>query len=641
MKKIISIFIITLLSSASLTAQSNETKRADKHFNKYEFVEAAIDYLKLVTDSKADTYVYSQLAECYYNVFNTVEAEKWYAKALETASDPEMVYNYSQMLKANGKYEESNAQLDAFASMRPADHRATAFRENPNYLPKILEKGKKFNVQNLGINSEVSDFGGTIKNGKLYITSARNDRDSKKTYGWNEEPFLDIYTSNINDEGEFQTPFIIENNINTKYHEGIVSFSPDGNTMYFSRESFYEKIYERDPSTKYKISVLNLYKSVNQEGQWSEAEALSLNGDNYSVKNPSVSSDGATLYFASDKIGGYGNFDIYSAPIDENGSVGEATNMGQKLNTEGQEMFPFISSNNTLYFSSNGHLGLGGLDVFFSKIVDGKVGPVRNIGIPINGNADDFAFSINEENEEGFVSSNRLVDGENMSDDIYAIKKLQPICDVLMSVTVRDSKTGLILEGASISIQDIEGNIFGTKMSNTEGVVEYIIECDIDTKIVGSKIDYESGFTLVSGTSDEEVFAELLITPIDEIILANKVILNPIYFDFDKSNITAQAAFELDNLVQLMTKYKSIVISAESHTDSRGSNSYNLSLSERRALSTAQYVISKGIDASRITGTGKGETIPSNDCGGSCNEEEHQLNRRSEFLILSGNPNND
>tara|TARA_B100000768_G_scaffold31445_1_gene29912 strand:+ start:3345 stop:5270 length:1926 start_codon:yes stop_codon:yes gene_type:complete len=641
MKKIISIFIITLLSSASLTAQSNETKRADKHFNKYEFVEAAIDYLKLVTDSKADTYVYSQLAECYYNVFNTVEAEKWYAKALETASDPEMVYNYSQMLKANGKYEESNAQLDAFASMRPADHRATAFRENPNYLPKILEKGKKFNVQNLGINSEVSDFGGTIKNGKLYITSARNDRDSKKTYGWNEEPFLDIYTSNINDEGEFQTPFIIENNINTKYHEGIVSFSPDGNTMYFSRESFYEKIYERDPSTKYKISVLNLYKSVNQEGQWSEAEALSLNGDNYSVKNPSVSSDGATLYFASDKIGGYGNFDIYSAPIDENGSVGEATNMGQKLNTEGQEMFPFISSNNTLYFSSNGHLGLGGLDVFFSKIVDGKVGPVRNIGIPINGNADDFAFSINEENEEGFVSSNRLVDGENMSDDIYAIKKLQPICDVLMSVTVRDSKTGLILEGASISIQDIEGNIFGTKMSNTEGVVEYIIECDIDTKIVGSKIDYESGFTLVSGTSDEEVFAELLITPIDEIILANKVILNPIYFDFDKSNITAQAAFELDNLVQLMTKYKSIVISAESHTDSRGSSSYNLSLSERRALSTAQYVISKGIDASRITGTGKGETIPSNDCRGSCNEEEHQLNRRSEFLILSGNPNND
>ncbi len=637
MKKIISIFIITLLSSSILTAQSNETKRADKHFNKYEFVEAAVDYLKIVNDEKADTYVYGQLAECYYNVFNTVEAEKWYAKALETSTDPEMVYNYSQMLKANGKYDESNAQLDVFATMRPADHRAIAFRENPNYLPKILEKGKKFNVQNLSINSEVSDFGGTLKNGKLYITSARNN--NRKTYGWNEEPFLDIYTANVTADGELQTPSIIEENINTKYHEGIVSFSPDGNTMYFSRESYYEKKYERDSLTKYKISVLNLYKSINQEGQWSEAEALSLNGDNYSVKNPSVSPDGKTLYFASDKSGGFGNFDIYSAPIDQNGSVGEATNMGQKLNTEGQEMFPFISSNNTLYFSSNGHLGLGGLDVFFAKIIDGKIGPVRNIGIPVNGNADDFAFSFNDETEEGFVSSNRLVDGEDMSDDIYAIKRLQPICDVLVTVTVRDSKSGEILEGAVVSIQDSEGNIFGTKTSNAEGIVEYIIECDIDTKLVGSKIDYESGATLLAGTSEEEVSAELLISPIDEIILANKVILNPIYFDFDKSNITAQAAFELDKLVQLMTKYKSIKISAESHTDSRGSNSYNLSLSERRALSTAQYVISKGVDASRITGTGKGETMPSTDCGGSCNEEEHQLNRRSEFLILSGNPN--
>ena len=637
MRKIISIFIITLLSSAILTAQSNETKRADKHFNKYEFVEAATDYLKLVTDGKADTYVYSQLAESYFNVFNTVEAEKWYAKALETSSEPEMVYNYSQMLKANGKYEESNTQLDLFASMRPADHRATAFRENPNYLPKILEKGKRFNVQNLAINSEVSDFGGTLKNGKLYITSARNS--NRKTYGWNEEPFLDIYTAYVNDDGEFQTPSIIEQNINTKYHEGTVSFSPDGNTMYFSRESFYEKVYERDSITKYKISVLNLYKSINQEGQWSEAEALSLNGDSYSVKNPSVSADGKTLYFASDKTGGYGNFDIYSAPIDENGSVGDATNLGQKLNTEGQEMFPFISANNTLYFSSNGHLGLGGLDVFFAKIVDGKVGPIRNVGIPVNGNADDFAFSINEETEEGFVSSNR--EGGVGSDDIYSIKKIQPICDVLVSVTVKDSKTGLILVGAAVSIQDADGNIFGTKTSNTEGVVEYIIECNIDTKLVGSKIDYESGFTLVAGTSEEEVSTDLILTPIDEIILADKVILNPIYFDFDKSNINAQAAFELDKLVQLMNKYKSIVLSAESHTDSRGSASYNLSLSERRAMTTAQYVISKGIDASRITGEGKGETMPSVECGGRCTEEEHQLNRRSEFLILAGNPNDE
>lgn len=629
--------MITFMSSLCLTAQSNATKEADKHFNKYQFVEAAEDYLKLATKGNADAYVYGQLAECYYNVFKTVEAEKWYAKALETSSNPEMIYNYSQMLKANGKYEESNAQLEKFASMRPADHRATAFKANPNYLPKILEKGKKFNVQNLPINSEVSDFGGTLKNGKLYFTSARNS--NRKTYGWNEEPFLDIYAATADSEGGFQTPTIIKENINTKYHEGTVSFSPDGNTMYFTRESYYDKVFERDSLTKHKISFLNLYKSIKQEGKWSEAEALSLNGDNYSVKNPAVSADGKTLYFASDKAGGYGQYDIYSAPIDADGMVGEATNMGQKLNTEGQEMFPFISSSNTLYFSSNGHLGLGGLDVFFAKIIDGKVGPVRNVGIPVNGNADDFAFSINEETEQGFVSSNR--EGGKGSDDIYAVKKLQPICDVLMTVTVKDSDTGLVLEGASVDIKDAEGTVFGTKVSNAQGIVQFIIECDVDTLLTGSKVDYESGMAEVEGTSEEEVSVEILLTPIEEIILADKVVLNPIYFDFDKSNITAQAAFELDKLVQLMTKYESIVISAESHTDSRGSASYNLSLSDRRAKTTAQYVISKGIDASRITGIGKGETSPKVDCGGKCTEDEHQLNRRSEFFILEGNPNDE
>ena len=188
-------------------------------------------------------------------------------------------------------------------------------------------------------------------------------------------------------------PTRIAGAINTKYHEGTVSFSPDGNTLYFSRESFYENVYEKDPETNYKVSVLNLYKSTKKGGEWSEPKALSLNNDQYSVKNPSVSADGNTLYFASDKPGGYGDFDIYSAPIRKNGNVSKATNMGQIINTEGQEMFPHISETNTLYFSSNGHLGLGGLDVFFAELVDGNPGPVRNIGIPINSNSDDFAFN--------------------------------------------------------------------------------------------------------------------------------------------------------------------------------------------------------------------------------------------------------
>ena len=635
MKKYSSILIIILVTGFFANAQSKSTKKADRLFAKFEFVEAAKAYEEVISKGNGSEYVYAQLAEAYYNVFNTVDAEKWYAKTLETSESPELIFKYAQMLKANGKYEDSNQQMSKFATMRPADHRAIAFLENPNYLPKILEKGKKFNVQELSINSEYSDFGGTTLDGQLYIASAR--KEGGKKYGWNEEPFLDIYSSNKNNDGSYTTPAAVES-LNTKYHEGVVSFSPDGKTMYFSRESYFDKIFERDSLSRNKFSVLSLYKSTKELGIWSEGEALSLNSENYSVKNPAVSSDGKTLYFSSDMAGGLGQFDIYSAPINEDGSVGEPTNLGQKVNTEGQEMFPFVSSDDVLYFSSNGHLGLGGMDVFFTKLVDGKVGPVRNVGIPVNGNADDFAFNIDSENGEGFVSSNR--EGGTGSDDIYQVKVLQPICDVLVTVTVKDSETDELLVGASVNVTDSEGNIVGTKITSDKGQVAYIIECNTILYLTGSMDEYESGTASVEETSEEEVSVEILLDPIDEIILANKVMLNPIYFDFDKSNITAQAAFELDKLVELMDKYQTIVIRAESHTDSRGSDKYNQSLSERRALTTAQYVISKGIDASRITGVGMGEKMPINDCGYKCNEEEHQMNRRSEFIILEGNPNN-
>ena len=634
MKKIFLLFTIATLSSLSLIAQNKDTKKADKHFARFEFVEAAEDYAKLVEDGKGDPYVYCQLAESYYNIFNTVEAERWYAKALETSDNPEMIYKYSQMLKANGKYEKSNEWMGKFASMRPSDERAIAFQANPDYLPKILEKGKKFNVQNLGFNSQVSDFGGTLQNGKLYITSARNS--SRKTYGWNEQPFLDIYELTKNDDGTYQDAVLLNNKINTKYHEGIVAFSPDGNTMYFSRESFFEKVYEKDSITKNRYSVLHLYKATKLGSDWDNVEGFAINSENYSIKNPSVSADGKTIYFASDMPDGYGGFDIYKASINNDGTLGEPKNLGQKVNTEGQEMFPYISDNGTLYFSSNGHLGLGGLDVFHTKEIDGKMAPIRNIGIPVNSNADDFAFHIDEESGDGFVSSNR--DGGVGSDDVYAIKKLQPLCDVLITATVTDAKTGEPLNAASVSLYDTEGNKLVTKLTNLEGIAEFIVECSTDSELEVVMDDYESQKVTVQGTEEEEVNVNIALDPIDKLIVADRIELNPIYFDFDKSNITAQAAFELDKLVQIMNKYPELVISATSHTDSRGSASYNEKLSDRRAKTTVQYVVSKGIDASRISGEGKGENEPKVNCGSNCTEDEHQLNRRSEFIIISGEP---
>lgn len=622
------------MSSLSLTAQDSNTKKADKQFARYEFVKAVASYNKLIEKGKGTPYIYAQLAESYYNIFNTVEAERWYAKALESSDNPEMIYKYSQMLKANGKYDESNKQMDKFATMRPADDRATAFRKNPDYLPKILEKGKKFNVQNASFNSEQSDFGGTINEGKLYITSSRND--NRKTYGWNAEPFLDIYRLTKNSDGSYQEAQLMNDKINTKYHEGLVAFSPDGGTMYFSRESYFEKDFEKDSLSKVRYSQLYLFKATKLGSDWDTVEALSINSKNYSVKNPSVSADGNTLYFSSNMPGGYGNFDIYKAPINSDGSLGEPENLGQKVNTEGQEMFPFISSANILYFSSDGHLGLGGMDVFYTKEIDGKMAPIRNVGIPINSNADDFAFVIDEETEEGFVSSNR--EGGQGSDDVYAFKKLQPLCDVLITATVLDDKTREPLSGATVTLFDSQGNKIVSKTSSDEGTAEFIVECEQDSELEVVMQEYNSKKVLVKGTNEEEQNVQISLDPIEKLIVADKIELNPIYFDFDKSNITASAAFELDKLIQIMNKYPEMVINATSHTDARGPASYNQKLSQRRAMSTIQYVISKGIDESRISAEGKGEAEPKVDCGSNCSEEEHQENRRSEFIIVSGGP---
>ena len=635
MKKLQLFIFAVLLSSASVTAQSNATQKADKLFAKFEFVDAIAAYNKLVDKGEGSTYVYSRLAEANYNIFSTIEAEKWYAKAIETGNAaPEALWKYSEMLKANGKYAVSNTQMDKFASMRPADERAVLYKANPDYLSKILDKGKKFNVQSLELNSANSDFGGTLQDGKLYITSSRND--SRKNYGWNEEPFLDIYQYTLAGDGTYQGETLLDGKINTKYHEGITSFTPDGKTMFFSRESFFENIYEKDSLSNTKYSVLHLFKAKKGSEGFSQVEASSINSPNYSIKNPTISADGSMIYFASDKPGGYGNFDIYKATLDNNGKVGTPVNMGQKVNTEGQEMFPYISSNNTLYFSSTGHLGLGGMDVFYTKEIDGKMAPIRNVGIPINSNGDDFAFKMDEESGEGFVSSNR--EGGKGSDDIYAIKKLQPLCDVLITGTVLDDKTGAPLAGAMTSLVDASGNTLASKPANAEGQVEYIVECETETELQVTMDGYESNKVTIPGSNEEEVAALVRLSPIEKIVIPQeRIVLNPIYFDFDKSNITARAAFELDNLVQVMNKYPDLVIQATSHTDFRASRQYNQGLSERRAQTTIQYVISKGIDANRISASGRGETEPAIDCK-PCTDEEHQMNRRSQFFITSGGP---
>lgn len=603
------------------SAQNKDTQAADKLYNRYEYIDAAEEYLKLVSANKADNYVYRQLADSYYNVFNTAEAAKWYAKATEEKQDAEVYYRYAQMLKADGKYDQANKQMEKFAAMAPNDQRAIAFKREPNYIPRLKNQMKLFDSKTMDINSDKSDFAAVLTNDNtLYFASARNT--AKKTYGYNDEPYLDLYYATRNADGTYSKPMEV-NGVNTKFHDGPATLSADGNTMYFSSETFKDGQFDKDKSKKLKYGKVGLFKATKEGDKWTNIKALPFNNKAYNVGNPSLSKDGKTLYFSSDMPGGMGGSDIWKVAVNGDNDYGTPENLGNKINTEGRENFPFITDENKLYFSSEGRQGFGGLDVF---VVDLNAGmEVKNVGMPVNSEKDDFAFSFNTVNKVGFFSSNR-----GGQDDIYAAI---PVCGLQINATAKNAKTGELLSGASVAILDEKNNLIETKYTTADGFVGYAVDCDKPYTLQVSKEGFVSKTIPVSKKDggDLPIIAEL--DPIDVIVTETEVILNDIFFEYNKSNITKEGAFELDKLVQVMKNSPEMVIMVKSHTDSRGTDKFNMNLSERRAKATVQYVISKGIAKDRISGKGYGESEPKVTCD-KCSEEEHAKNRRSEFMIV-------
>ena len=617
------LYIVLSFVAISLTvsAQNKNTKLADKLFARFEYIDAAKEYLKLVENGKADPYVYKQLADANYNMFNSTEAVKWYAKATETQQDAETYYRYAQMLKAEGKYDDANNQMRKFAAAAPNDLRAKAFNENPNYIPRLLDKTKLYDVKSSDISSDKSDFGAVLYDNSLYFASARNG--ARKNYGWTDEPFLDIYKADYNTDGTITNATTVTE-LNSKWHDGPITISADGKTAYFASESYKEK--ESTPKNKAanaKFSQVYLFSVTKNGDNWGSISSLPFNDTAFSNSNPSLSRDGKTLYFSSNRPSSIGGTDIWKVAINADGTYGEPQNLGNKVNTEGNETFPFIADDNkTLFFASSGKQGLGGLDVYQ---IDLSGGEATNLGKPVNTEKDDFAFTFNESKKIGFLSSNR-----NGNDDIFIVN---PLCAVDVLIVVTDAKTGAILSNASVSILDDKKNVIATEMSNAKGEVSYRVECDRAYVVQASKDGYEGNTFAVTKSKGPKAKVDAALNPIDVIVTETEIILKPIYFEFDKSNITQEGAFELDKLVQVMKNNDKMVIMAKSHTDSRGSDDYNLSLSDRRAKSTVQYVISKGIDASRISGKGMGESEPAEVCN-PCTEAQYALNRRSEFLIV-------
>lgn len=609
-----------VIASGLLSAQNAKTKNADKLFDRFEYIDAADEYLKLAEKDNNDVYLQKQLAESYYNVFNTKEAVKWYGKVVEKEQEAEVYYKYAQMLKAEGNYEEANNQMKKFAEKAPSDKRASSFQNNPNYLSKLKAQRPLFEIKSSDISSGNSDFGSILSNDNtIYFTSARNQ--ARRTNGWNEEPYLDLYQATYNENGTVSEATLVEG-INTKWHDGPATVTADGNTMYYVSESFNEKKFEKDKAKKAKFGRMYIYKATREDGKWANSKPISLNNINYSLRNPSISEDGKTLYFSSDMPGGIGGEDIWKVSVNGD-EYGTPENLGTKVNTEGNESFPYITSENILYFTSDARQGFGGYDVF--EIDLNKNSEAVNVGEPVNTEKDDFAFSYNVSKKVAMFSSNR----EGV-DNLYLAS---PLCGVNAMVIVKNRTTRKVIEGAVISVLDETNTVVDASVSDDTGQKNFDLECEKKYTFNVSKEGFENGNFMMDPSGNGSSLVEAYLDPIKPIITDVEVILQPIYFEFDKSNITAQGAEELDKLVVVMNENPEMVIFAKSHTDSRGDDKYNLALSERRAKSTVQYIISKGISKERITGQGFGESELKVQCD-KCTDEEHAQNRRSEFIIV-------
>ncbi|MGH2664284.1 OmpA family protein [Flavobacterium sp.] len=617
-RQYITLGLLLFLTAGS--AQDKFTGHADKLFESYQYVDAIAEYQKLAQGKGANTYVYTQLADSYYNIFNTAEAAKWYAKAVEGKAAAETYYHYAQCLKTLGKYEEANRQMDAFAASSPNDARAKEHKLNPNYFPSLSSQSKMFDVSQTNINTKgSSDFGAVLTNDNvLYFASTRNS--SKRTDRWTGQPYLDIFRSVRNSDGSLLEPEAVKE-LNTPFHDGPLTISADGNTMFFARDGHSEGKY--DKTSQIKIGQQGLYKATKTNGTWSNAEALPFNSTKYSVTHPSLSADGKTLYFVSNMSGGLGDSDIWKVAINSNG-YGAPENLGASVNTPGKENFPFITQDNQLYFASSGRQGFGGLDVF--KIDLNGNTQAQNVGKPMNSEKDDFSFSLNNSLNVGYFSSNR-----NGSDAIYTAI---PVCKAEAIAFITNKKTSEVLSNATVAILDSKGNSITTRESDGQGKVSYGIDCNTEYTFKVTLENFDTATFTVPGVKSGESVVNAALTPVEVIITDTEVLLDAIYFDFNKNNITSQGAAELDKLVKVLQDHPTMEILVKSHTDTKGSASYNLNLSERRAQSTVQYVISKGISKDRIKGKGFGSSSPKIDCGSNCSEEEHAQNRRSEFIIV-------
>lgn len=626
------------------SAQDKKVQKADTKFTNYAYASAIQSYEQLVKDGYTEEEVYKNLGNANYLNANYEEASSWYGKlfSLKRADiDPEYMYRYAQTLKSLENYKESDTWMNKFKSARENDQRVLVFDENRDYLEQIEERSGRYELKNIGLNSKVSDFAPSFyEDGLVFSTARDSGLLSKNVHKWNNGSFLNLYKAAQDNQGNFTNVDKLSKKLNKKTHESSTAFTKDGNTMYFTRNNSDDGKFERDEDG---VSRLKIYKATKENGEWNNIEELPFNGDSYSVAHPTLNNDESKLYFASDMPGTKGESDIYVVDINKDGTFSTPKNLGDRINTESRETFPFVTESDKLYFSSDGHPGLGGLDVFATDLKNER-GEVFNIGRPLNGEEDDFSYIINEETKKGFFASNRK--GGQGNDDIYSFIEMTPLdftCHTAITGIVKDQKTNALLTDASVIVYDKDNKVVSSSQTDASGVFEMEGNCSEGAyKVVATKADYEDSTKTFNTEKSEDVTRiEVMLVQLDNgapigTDLAKYLNIEPIYFDFDKYFIREDAKISINKVLAYLNEYPNVNVQVRSHTDSRANDAYNMTLSANRAKATADYLIEAGIPSNRISYEGYGETELTNGCSNDvlCSKENHQFNRRSEFIVV-------
>jgi outer membrane protein OmpA-like peptidoglycan-associated protein/tetratricopeptide (TPR) repeat protein len=644
MKNSILLFItIVSVFSFNCFAQKARVSVAEKKYGNYAYIDAIKTYKRVADKGYKSADMFQKLGNSYYYNAELDQAAKWYGELFAMTQDvePEYYYRYAQSLRSIGENDKANEMLEKFNQMSTNDTRGKLFKNNKSYLDKIKENSGRFQVENAGINSKYSDYGSSLYLNKIVFASARDTGSlGQRKHSWTNQYFTNLYSADLGDAMSPGAVMKFDKNVKSRFHESTPAFTKDGKTMYFTRNNFLDGKKGKDGNN---ITLIKIYKANFENDKWTNITPLPFDSDSYSVAHPALSPDEKTLYFASDMPGTLGQSDLFKVKINDDGSFGTPENLGNTINTEGRETFPFLTDENDIYFASDGHPGLGGLDIFVSKIkADGTFDEVQNIGADANSPKDDFAYLFDTKSRRGFFSSNR--DGGQGYDDIYKFLETRKlICEQELYGEITDLATGEILPNTKISLLDDKLNLVNTAVSDEKGNYSMPVECGKRYSVRAAKEDYTTKEQIITIAKEngkthlpfalEKAACKVAVG--DD--LGKCFGIKMIYFDFDKSDIRIEAALDLEKILDVMNQYPNMKLDIRSHTDSRGSFKYNEALSDRRAKSTIKWLVKNGVDKSRLVGKGYGENQLVNKCsdGVECTEEEHQFNRRSEFIITA------